>query len=176
MKIYFLRHGQTNYNVKDLCNSDPKIDVHLTKLGKKQAENVREMLKNKEIDIILVSELPRTMQTAEIINKYHNVEIRADKRINDRKTGFEGKSYFDYRKAIEKNPFYIRPKGGESFQEEKRRVFSFLDDLIKMDYRSVLVVSHEEIMKIIKGYFEKLSDEEMWDVRVGNGEIIEFEV
>src|SRR3989338_5397728 len=169
MKIYFARHGQSNYNVIDLCNNNPKINVYLTELGKKQAKNVGEMLKNKKIEIILISELPRTRQTAEIINEYHKVEVRIDKRINDRKTGFEGKSYYDYIKVIEKDKFHIKPKGGESFQEEKKRVFSFLDDLIKMNHKTILVVSHEEIMKIVKGYFENLSDEEMWNVGVENG-------
>ncbi len=176
MRIYFVRHGQSNYNLRDLCNSNPKIDVHLTKLGIEQAENVGKTLKNKNIDIVFVSELLRTKQTAETINKHHNAEIKIDKRLNDRKTGFEGKSYFDYRKAIEKDPFHKKPKGGESFQEEKNRVFSFLDHLIKRNYKTVLVVSHEEIMKIVKGYFEKLTDEEMWDVRVPNGYIMEFEI
>lgn len=59
MKIYFIRHGQTNYNVKTLCNSDPKKRVYLTKLGKRQIEDVARKLKNKNIKIIFVSELPR---------------------------------------------------------------------------------------------------------------------
>lgn len=176
MKIHFIRHGETNYNVHHICNSDPRKKVYLTELGKRQIEDIREKLKKEKIEIIFVSELPRTKESARIINRDHNVEIKADKRINDRKTGFEGKSYFDYIEFIEKDKFNIKPKEGESFQDEKKRVFSFLNDLKKIKYEIVLVVSHEEIIKIAIGYFEKLSDEEMWNVKVPNGYSIGFDV
>lgn len=174
MKIYFVRHGQTNYNLKHLCNQKPTKKVYLTELGKKQAQEVGEKLKSMKIDLIFVSELWRTQQTAEIINEFHDVEIKIDPRINDRKTGFEGRSVEEFYSAIEKDKFYIKPKGGESFQDEKERVFSFLKELMKLKYHCVLVVTHEEIMKIADGYFNKLSDEEMWKNRVENGEMMEF--
>ena len=175
MKLYFLRHGQSNYNVKDLCNSNPKKPVHLTELGKKQIEKAGEILKNEKLDIIFVSQFPRTKESAKIINKERKIKIKIDKRINDRKTGFEGKSYYDYVKAIEKDKFFIKLKGGESFQEEKKRVFSFLKDLIKRHYNTVLVVTHEEIIKIVQGYFNNLSDEQMWKIKVDNGQLMKFE-
>lgn len=176
MRIIFVRHGQSNYNIKHICNSDPSKKVYLTELGKRQIEDVGEKLKKEKIEIIFVSELPRTKESADIINKNRNAPIKIDKRINDRKTGFEGKSYFDYIKFIEKDRFNIKHEGGESFQNEKKRVFSFLEDVVKTSYKTILVVSHEEIMKIVKGYFEKLSDEEMWDIKVPNGYLIVFDV
>ena len=176
MELYFLRHGQTNYNVKDLCNSNPFVDVHLTSLGKKQARDTAEKLKEKKFDIIFVSELPRTLETAEIINKFHDVEIKTDKRINDRKSGFEGKKNSDFLKAIRNNILNGKINEGESFLDEKKRVFSFLDDLVKMNYKIVLVVAHEDTLKIAKGYFENLSDEEIWGLDFGNCEIVDFEV
>ncbi|MDO8508392.1 MAG: histidine phosphatase family protein [Nanoarchaeota archaeon] len=176
MRIYFVRHGQSNYNVGNLCNDDPKKKVFLTELGKKQAEKVRANLKNEQINGIFVSQLPRTMETAKIINSDHHAPIMVDSRINDRKTGFEGKSYFDYIKAIEKDRFNIKPKGGESFQEEKKRVYLFIEDLKKLRYRTVLVVCHEETIKIAHAYFNHLSDEEMPNIKVDNGQLIEFEM
>ncbi len=47
MKLIFLRHGQTNYNVKALCNSKPNPKVRLTALGRKQAEVAAQLLKKK---------------------------------------------------------------------------------------------------------------------------------
>ena len=175
MKLYFLRHGQSTYNVKDLCNGNPRKPVFLTELGKTQIEKAREKLENEKLEVIFVSQFPRTKESAKIINKEHNIKIKIDKRINDRKTGFEGKSYYDYIKAIEKDKFFIKLKGGESFQEEKKRVFSFLKDLIKKHYNTVLVVTHEEIIKIVNGYFNKLSDEQMFRIKVDNGRIMKFE-
>ena len=39
MKLIATRHAETNYNVKDLVNYDPTIDVHLTEKGINQAED-----------------------------------------------------------------------------------------------------------------------------------------
>ncbi len=176
MRLYFVRHGQSSYNVKKRFNSDPKKKVLLTKLGVKQINKVKSNLKNKKIEVIFVSEFPRTIQTAKIINESHAVPIKIDKRINERRTGFEGKTFHEYIKFIDKNKFHIKPKGGESFQEEKKRVFSFLKDLIKMPCKEVLIVSHEEIMKVIKGYFNKLTDEEMWALSIPNAHLMKFNV
>ena len=45
--------------------------------------------------------------------------------------------------------------------------------LKKKHYEAVLVVTHSEIMRIIKGYFENLSDQDMWAVHFGNVDIYE---
>lgn len=174
MRIYFVRHGQSNYNVRHLCNDDPKKRVYLTKLGKGQIEDVARKLNNKNIEIIFASELPRTIQSAKIINKFHKVPIIIDFRINDRKTGFEGRPYDEYINTLKNNIFYEKVKYGESFQDEKKRVFSFLRDFRKLKYKHILVVAHEETLKIAYGYFNKLSDEEIWEIRVPNGYIMEF--
>ncbi len=176
MKVYFMRHGQTNYNVRDLCNYTPTKKIYLTKLGKSQVEKIAEKFKDKRLGAIFVSELWRTRQTASIINKYCNALIKEDARINDRKTGFEGMPHSEYLKLVEKDKFNIKPKGGESFQEQKNRVFSFLNDLKKIKYNIALVITHEEPMKIIEGYFNGLNDEEMWEIKVPNCYLIEFEI
>ncbi len=176
MKIYFIRHGQSNYNQKNLCNDDPSIDVHLTELGKRQAKEAAEKLKDKKFDVIYVSELPRTLETAKIINKFHNAEIKVERRINDRKSGFEGKPERDFLKAVEKDIFNTRVNDGESFLDEKKRIFSFLNDLKKIHCENVLVVCHEDTLKIADGYFNDLSDEEIWAREFGNCEMLEIEV
>ncbi|OGZ52859.1 MAG: hypothetical protein A3A29_01310 [Candidatus Ryanbacteria bacterium RIFCSPLOWO2_01_FULL_47_79] len=136
MTIYFVRHGQTNYNIEGLCNDDPTKDVHLTEEGKKQAEEVAKKLYDRKFEMVYVSELPRTRQTAEIINAFHNAPIEVDGRINDRKTGYDSKPVGDFLKYIGTNIYHAKPEGGESFQEEKQRVFVFLDDLKKEALRS----------------------------------------
>jgi alpha-ribazole phosphatase len=179
MEVVFVRHGQTNYNLRHLCNSDPLVDVCLTGLGKDQARNVGEKLKGELYDSIYVSDLPRTRESSEIIREFGSfgeVEVKEDKRISDRKTGFEGRLVSDFRNVIEEDVFYFKPEGGESFQEEKERVFSFLEDLRKMDYKRVLVVSHGEPIQIVVGYFEKLTDQEIWERRIDNCDVFRFEL
>lgn len=168
MDIYFTRHGQTNFNLLNLCNDDPTIDVHLTKEGILQARKAKEDLKEVKFDLVITSELPRTKETALIITEDYQTIFHTDSRINDRKTGFEGKSVSDFFKAIKSDMLNMKIDGGESFQEEKKRVFAFLKELKSCKNKNILVVSHSETMQIINGYSKNLSDNEMLNTRIDN--------
>lgn len=178
MKIYFVRHGQTNYNLMHLCNDDPRVNVHLTELGKQQAREVAERLKSTPLELVITSELPRTKETADIINIYHNTPIISDGRINDRKTGFEGRPTRDFNEAVQRsgNIFYVKFHDGETFQEEKQRVSSFLDYIRTVKHNSLLVVSHNEILKIVNGLFLNLSDEQMWNTPIAHCQVLKYQV
>jgi len=176
MKLFVVRHGQTNYNLKHLCNDDPKINVHLTEEGKKQAGIVANELKNIQFDAVFISEIPRTRVTAELITRNRNLIFNVDDRINDRKTGYEGRSTIEFNEIMKEDPFNKKINDGESFQDEKERVFSFLGELSKLDYENVLIVSHHEIIKIITGHFNKLTDQEMWDLKIPNCMVQEFDL
>ena len=176
MKAYFVRHGETNYNLMHLCNDNPRVDVHLTDTGRQQAREVAERLRYAKIELIVISELPRTKQTADIINIYHSAPFLIDGRINDRKTGFEGKSTKEFQRALleSKDPYNAKFGGGETFQEEKQRVKSFLDYLKKFDHNSILVVAHNEILKIINGFYHNLSDEQMTSTPIPHARVLEI--
>ena len=51
MKIYTVRHGQTEWNKKGFYQG--KTDIPLNEEGKKQAILVKEKLKDKKIDLII---------------------------------------------------------------------------------------------------------------------------
>lgn len=176
MKVFFVRHGQTNYNVLGLCNDNPNKDVHLTDLGKQQAEKVADKIKNIHIDLVIISELPRTKETASIITKNHQVEFKIDSRINDRKTGFDSEPVSNFFKALEPDIFNLKFNDGESFQEEKKRVHDFLRELKSLKLEIVLVVTHSEILQIINGYYNNLSNQKMWSTKIDNCQVLEVEI
>ncbi len=180
MKLIFLRHVQTNYNVKDLCNGKPNSKVRLTALGKTQAKQAALLLKKEPFEVIFVSKLYRSGQTARIVNTYHKVPVLSDKRLNDRSMGiFEDKAatlFYNWRDK-QKNPWTCRPKGGETYEEMKKRFAAFIEDLSKKDYEQVLIVSHLPILKVARGYFKGLSNKKMdslTDAQVPNCHIIRF--
>ena len=176
MKIFFVRHGQTNYNVLGLCNEMPNKDVKLTEKGVKQAEEVSDKLKDTTIDLVITSELFRTIQTANIITNNNKIQAKVEARLNDTKTGIEGQKVSDYLESIKKDPIKTRPKNGESFLDYKKRVYEFLNDLKELDYETILVVAHCDTLKIINGYFNKLSDKEMYNTTIHNCQVLEFEI
>jgi len=178
MKLIFVRHGQTYSNVKDICDDDPLKKTRLTKKGEKQAQKAAEFLKNKKIEIIFTSEFFRTNETADIINQYHNVKIKIDKRLDDRKTGFTGKSEKTFIKFLKDSGDFwnAKHKNGESFEEEKKRVISFIKNLKNNKYNTILIVTHQETIQIIKGYFDNLNNKEMLNIKVDNCQIIELDM
>lgn len=176
MKVFLLRHGETNYNVLGIGNENPLKLVYLNKNGIKQTEQVAERLRNEKISVIIVSEFPRTKQTAEIINKYHRAIIHVDSRLNEVMAGFEGKSPKPYEDAVRKGKFELSHRGWESFAEEKARVIEFLKDLKKTNFNTVLVVSHGDPIRIMRGYFENLSDEQVAKITVNNCELFSYEI
>ena len=146
MKIYVARHAETNYNVLGLCNDSPNVDVHLTEKGIEQAELLAKTLKDKNFDLIITSDFPRTRETARILNQHHDAQTISDSRINDLVTGFEGKPATDFRKArlSATNRWTVRLNGGESFEDEKARVDNFLNEIKRRDEKCILIVTHQQ--------------------------------
>ncbi len=176
MKIIFTRHTQTNYNIKGLYNDIPDNKVVLTKTGQKQAEELAKMLKERDIEVIFVSEFIRTKQTAQIVNKYHKVPIIIDKRLNERKTGFNNKPSKELEKELANNKFK-KLKNGESYHKFKKRVKQFLYYLRKLKYNTILVITHGSVFKIIKGIKNKLNDDQIVNVKFPKiNEIIEMRI
>lgn len=171
MNLYVMRHGRTNYNELGLCNDDPNVDVHLNEKGKQQAQAAAEKLRDVKLDRIIVTPLPRTRQTAEIINQYHQLTIDTHPDIADIRSGFDGKPVDEYFTAIAGDPLNARINGGESQLDHKKRVLGFIDWLKHQPQENILVVAHEETLRVFVAYFEgDVADEQLRDIHIGNCE------
>jgi broad specificity phosphatase PhoE len=164
MIIYLIRHGQSEGNVK----SDKKHIIHgqkdkssLTKKGIKQIKKISQLINKQKIkiDLIITSPQKRALQSAMIIknNLKNNILLNIDDRLKDQDFGdFEGKSWYEikekyqsfftlYQKNHLKTPW---PKG-EAKIDIIKRLSSFLNDIKKIKQKNVLIVTHEEIIRII---------------------------
>jgi len=171
MNLYVMRHGHTNYNELGLCNDDPNVDVHLDDIGKQQAQVAAEQLRDVTLDRIIVSPLQRTRQTAVFINQYHHAPIEVHPDITDIRSGFNGKSVEAYFAAIAHDPLNARVNGGESLLDHKQRVLGFIHWLQRQQQENILVVAHEETMRVFVAYFEgNLPDKRLRDLNIDNCE------
>ncbi|WP_090720440.1 histidine phosphatase family protein [Nitrosomonas sp. Nm166] len=175
MNIYCMRHGCTNYNDLGLCNDDPGRDVYLTKTGIEQAQSAALALREVAFERILVSPLPRTRQTAEIVNQYHAVPIEIHADLADIRSGFDGRPVSDYFAAIAQDPLRRRVNGDESLLDHKQRVLRFIDWLKVQKDKILLVIAHEETMRVFIAYFEGgIEDEQLRDIHMDNCEYRRF--
>lgn len=171
MNLYVMRHGHTNYNELRLCNDDPNMDVHLTDMGKQQAQSTAEQLREVSLGRIIISPLPRTRQTAEIINQFHHVPIEVHPGIADIRTGFDSKPVDEYFAAIAHDPLNMRVNGGESLLDYKQRVLDFIHWLHQQPSENTLVVAHEDTLRVFIAYFERnVPDEALRDLHIDNCE------
>jgi len=172
MKIYIVRHGQVPHNALEQYNTD---DEDLTDLGIKQAEELREKIKNIHFDIIISSPLKRTKHTAKIINANKN-QIIYDDRIRERDCGdLSGKplsatnreEYWNYNTQIQYGT-------SENIKFFFKRVCDFLIDLKKQKYDSVLIVAHSGVSKAFSYYFEGIQNGLFLNRGLKNCEIKEY--
>jgi len=141
--IYFIRHGQTDWNVLLKCQG--RKDVPLNEIGVKQAKDLKTVLKDLKIDAYFCSPLLRAMQTFEyaVGRKPQTNEI--DSRIIERDFGeFEGfrRDEFDFKGFWNVNGCQTF-KRAESIADIEKRATDFLN-YIKQHYhnKNVVVISH----------------------------------
>lgn len=148
MKIYFVRHGQTQYNV--LQEHQPE-NAGLSELGKKQAEILAKRFSKIPIDIIYSSPMKRASQTAEIINESLKKKIIYSGLLNERKSPSEflGKrtddpevSEINKIKNLHQDDPLWHYSDEENFLEFKERIKKFFNVLSKAKKENILVVTH----------------------------------
>ncbi|OGI82240.1 hypothetical protein A3E95_01820 [Candidatus Nomurabacteria bacterium RIFCSPHIGHO2_12_FULL_44_22b] len=153
MKIDFVRHGKTEYNVAGRVNGQ-MMDDPLIEEGIEQAQKTKLEI-SEDYTIIYSSDLLRAKQTAEILNQKLNIPIKYDVRLRERSHGsLTGKTWDEMgpnQKEIDKNQKYdYRPYGGECVEDVRSRVFSFVEEIKKNNRNpKILVVTHGGIIRLL---------------------------
>ena len=174
MKIYLVRHGECDSNLKKIYNYRHE---GLNDRGVEQANILKEKIKNIRFDTIYSSPLLRAQQTAEILN-INDIQIIYDERLREREHGsLEGKSievtdreeYWNYNTNI-------RYGTEERIPELFNRVKEFLNELKDKKYENVLIVAHSGVSKAFSAYFEGINDGRFLNRGLKNCEIKEYEL
>jgi alpha-ribazole phosphatase len=175
MKMLCMRHGQSEYNLLGLCNDDPARPVRLTALGREQARQAGERLRGVPIDRAFCSALLRTRETAEIVLAGRGVRVETEPALNDIRSGCDGRPVSEYVAAIAGDRLHARVRGGETVLEHKARVLACLERLRRLDCGTLLVVAHEETLRVLAAQARGLDDWAMVKLCFGNCEILELE-
>lgn len=183
MKLYVIRHGQTDWNVAGKCQG--MTDIELNSTGIKQAQNAKEQLKKIKINLIICSPLKRARKTAEIINEITNCQIISDERIIERNCGnIEGTTEEEWDSIIGDNVDIINNynlnwngQNIEPIQEVCNRVWNLLDEIQeKYKDKNVLLVTHGGTCRAINAYFNGIGkDGQVQSAKIKNCEVREYE-
>lgn len=142
MKLYLVRHGQTDMNKQKLYYG--WTDCPINETGRKQAETLHQYFKNVPLDKVITSDLKRAIETAEIITKNHNIHL--EKRKNFRELNFgvwEGKHH---KMLLQEYPNEMKQWGQnwESFCIPEGESFSTFYDRIKKELQYIINSTPEE--------------------------------
>ncbi len=162
MKIYIVRHGETELNSKGVMQGI--IDEPLNDKGRELAEITGKALKDIKFDCCISSPLSRAKETAEIILREsgNDASYTIDDRIIEIDFGdLEGKQITEMGEEGFKffaEPFnFIGFPNGEKIQDVCTRTQTFLKELVaKDDGKTYLISTHGCAMRAMVNY---LSDD-----------------
>lgn len=167
-QYFILRHGQTIHQTKrkpQIYHWPDKASVKLTRKGARQIKEAAKKLKKEKIDFIYSSDIYRTRQTAGIVAKELDLKVKFDKRLRDINLGiYHGRLkkefYRDFPKKEER--FYKRPPKGESWDDTRKRIVSFLKEIDKKHKdKSILIISHGDPLWLLEGWVKDLNNKEL---------------
>ena len=158
MRLYIIRHGEVELNVKKLLNG--RNDSELTAKGIADTEKMKANIRNLKLDQIICSPLKRAKQTCEIINE-NKVPVYYDNRLLERDTGH---LMYQSDTCVDAKVFYDPSKkliydDCEGFGSILDRVNSFLCE-IKEKYpnQSILIVTHLDTCRAFYSAINHISD------------------
>jgi len=153
MKIYIIRHAETEYNKKGIIQGS-EVDSDINHVGESQANSFYEYYKDINFDKIYVSDLKRTFQTIRRFTK-NGLSYEKLKEFNEISWGVnQGKSddLEDYARLIDTwlagnldNKF----EEGESPNEMSVRLVKGFNKVLDDDYDTVLLCIHGRALRIL---------------------------
>lgn len=160
-RIYIVRHGQTDWNVKRLLQGFTDIPLNVT--GEQQAKEAGDKFKHVDFAAAYSSDLARAKRTAEIIALEKKIAVEATEVLRERNFGkYEGSSLDGIREdfikdmerlntltqeEIAKDPVL---KNLESDDKVFSRLITFLREIaVAHSGKNVLVVSHGGALRLL---------------------------
>ena len=162
MKIYFTRHGLTEYNKERRIQG--LLDSPLTLEGKEKAKELGARLKDEGIEIIYSSDQKRAMDSAKIINEALKLDIIPDRRLREvSMLSHEGMTWAesvatdpDREDLIMQRPGLFNEGGIYPYRDALEDAIAFIFELIKTNYEKVLVMTHGSKLRVITTVLEGL--------------------
>ena len=148
--IYLTRHGQTEWNLEKRLQG--RGNSPLTQAGIERAKELRDRMKNIDIDYIYSSPIERALNTANIIKGEKSVEVITDDRLMEMCFGdYEGRRTDE---VMSENPEWnidlimhgdisLCAPNGENLGSVRERVAETMDRIIEENRgKSILIVTH----------------------------------
>jgi broad specificity phosphatase PhoE len=157
MKLYFIRHGESEANIQHVI-SNYGSPFGLTERGRQQVQVLAERLKDLPITTMCSSPVLRAMDTVDILCQSLGLPYRATEALREYNCGvLEGKSDEEswrlHRQYYEawtlRHDYLSKPEGGESFVDIQNRFVPFIESLKRDDDDHILLIGHGGLFRLM---------------------------
>lgn len=183
MKIFLVRHGETDWNLKGKIQGN--TDIELNKTGIKQAyELSNKMLeKNYKFSKIYSNPQKRALQTAKILSENTNIECIVVDKLKEMNLGkWEGLAWSEVREnyPLEYKEWFVKRRytktpNGESYEEMLERVLDSLYKIIDDNSDNIVIVTHSAVIMSLQCYITNTDFDKMTKFRTDNASILEID-
>lgn len=182
VKVILIRHGETDWNKEQVFRG--KIDVPLNRCGLAQARCVRQALEGEAIDVLCASPLARAVDTARVLAEGRNRDIRVEEGFSDIDFGsWQGLSHRQVKEQFPDlyatwmtDPHLVTFPRGETLLKVQQRSIAALERTIDSNSgKSVAIVSHRVVNKVILCTVLGLDLSRFWHVKQDTCAINRFE-
>lgn len=184
MKLYLVRHGETDWNLENKIQG--QTDIPLNDNGRKQARELADKVSRElgGIRKIYSSRQKRAQETAQIIGSKLSVFPIVYQGLEEICLGeWEGYTWKQVKEVFaeeyqiwHQNRRYQVPPKGESYQQLLDRLLPALDDIIRKEGQDILVVTHSAVIMTLMSYVYDTPFEDMArNYKTGNAAIVELD-
>jgi alpha-ribazole phosphatase len=182
VKVILIRHGETDWNTKQIFRG--RKDIPLNEVGLAQAKAVGMSLSDIQIDAIYSSPLGRARETAKVLAENRSLEVELEEGFIDIDFGkWEGITHEKVKEEYEslyerwlKNPQMVTFPGGESLRNVSTRSMGALEKVIKKHSgKTLAVVSHRVLNKVLLCSILDLELSHFWHIKQDTCAINRFE-
>ncbi len=154
--FYFLRHGETEYNIKHIIQG--QVDSPLTAEGVEDIKKLAIKFRDIKFDLAFSSDLLRAKRTAEIIALEHKLAVETTKLLRERSFGKYEEQHNSVLQAYYKlfehlsdeEKFTFSKDDVESDEKLMARVITFLrETAIAYPGKTILVASHGTVLRVL---------------------------
>ena len=142
--VLLARHAESELSARELANGDPAVAGGLTERGREQARRLGEELRDEPLDLCVVTEFQRVVETADLALEGRRVPRLVVPELNEIGYGaYEGGGFAAYLEwAWAAGPLDESPGGGESRADAVRRIARGYRIVLERPERTILVVTH----------------------------------
>jgi broad specificity phosphatase PhoE len=170
-ELILVRHGETEWNVEQVFRG--RIDVGLNETGVRQAELLAQYLGGVNIDAVYSSPLRRALNTAEVVARYHKLEVKIAPGLIDFDFGkWQGLPHQEVKRRYKKlyaqwieNPHLIKMPDGEGLSDVRERALPVVNEVIAKHEGTVVLVSHRVVNKVLICALLGLDNSHFWNIR-----------